>query len=60
MGVKYVISEPPGPTWWARNKVVITAVAALAAGIWIGGQGDAATSDGPRPQPSPTATASGS
>ncbi|MFD7262981.1 hypothetical protein [Streptomyces sp. NPDC059874] len=62
MGVRYVVSEPDPPTWWAKNKAAVYAVLGLAAGFYLagGGGGDAQPAPGPAPGPTvsttPTAT----
>jgi hypothetical protein len=62
MGVKYVLSEPTPPGWWAKNKPVVYAIAGLAAGIYLAGgcDTDAAPAPSPSPRPSITTTPSGS
>lgn len=56
MGVKYVLSEPEPPTWWARNKAAVYAVVGLAVGFYLAGGGG--QDAGPAPQPGPTPSAS--
>lgn len=59
MGVKYVLSEPSPPGWWARNKAVLYAVVGLVAGFWIAGGCDQdASPNGPSPSPSPSSSVS--
>lgn len=55
MGVKYVISDPPGPTWWARHKGAICVLVGLVGGFYLaGGCGTDASPAGPHPTPSHT------
>ncbi|MET9366082.1 hypothetical protein ABZX93_35000 [Streptomyces sp. NPDC006632] len=59
MGVKYVLSEPLPPSWWAKNKAVVAAVAGVALGLYFaGGCDDTATSCPNHPSPSPSVTQS--
>ena len=60
MGVKYVLSEPTPPTWWAKNKVIVCSVACLLVGLYIGNgnDGQAAPATTPTPVPSITPTRS--
>ena len=60
MGVKYVLSEPTPPTWWAKNKVIVCSVACLLVGIYIGtgNDGQAGPATTPTPAPSITSTRS--
>ncbi|MEV5440805.1 hypothetical protein AB0K80_33100 [Streptomyces sp. NPDC052682] len=57
MGVKYVLSEPTPPGWWAKNKVIVCSVASLLAGLYLAGGCDHQATPSPAPAPSPTATA---
>lgn len=47
MGVKYVLSEPQKPGWWARNKAIVYLSVGLATGVWIAGGCDNASPHGP-------------
>ncbi|MYW68545.1 hypothetical protein GTY65_31370 [Streptomyces sp. SID8379] len=57
MGVKYVLSEPLPPSWWAKNKAAVAAVAGLAIGFYLAGGCDAGSGSTPHhPSPSPSIT----
>ncbi|MFD5428510.1 hypothetical protein [Streptomyces sp. NPDC127084] len=56
MGVKYVLSEPTPPGWWARNKVLVCSVASLFAGLYLAGGCDNQASPAPHPTPTPAVT----
>jgi hypothetical protein len=58
VGVKYVLSEPTPPGWWAKNKALVYAVAGLVAGFWIAGGCDRDASPHERPGPSPSPSVS--
>lgn len=59
MGVKYVLSEPTPPGWWAKNKAIVCAVAGLAAGLYLAGGCDQEAAPAPSQTPI-TTTSSGS
>ncbi|TJZ41199.1 hypothetical protein FCH28_37570 [Streptomyces piniterrae] len=55
MGVKYVLSEPTPPGWWAKNKALVCSVASLLAGLYLGGGCDQKASPAPSQTPTPSA-----
>ncbi|MEV5204902.1 hypothetical protein [Streptomyces sp. NPDC053720] len=62
MGVKYVLSDPAPPTWWAKNKVFVCSVVSLLAGFYLANGCDESATPAPVPtrthttSPAPTAT----
>ncbi|MCM2424274.1 hypothetical protein [Streptomyces sp. RKAG293] len=48
MGVKYLLTTPEPPTWWARYKTVVWGVVGLLIGLQLSG------THGSTPAPSPT------
>nr|WP_011265218.1 hypothetical protein [Streptomyces sp. F11]AAX51323.1 unknown [Streptomyces sp. F11] len=56
MGVKYVLTEPAPPGWWAKNKVIVCSVACLLIGFYIGGGNDGQAEPANTPTPSITPT----
>jgi hypothetical protein len=62
LSVRYVISEPTPPTWWAKNKATVCCIAGLLAGLWLGGGltgPQAAACPGSRPSPAATSGPTG-
>lgn len=56
MGVKYVLSEPTPPGWWAKHKAMVAAGAGLALGLYLAGGCDQKATPNPQPSPTPTVT----
>ncbi|WP_331717681.1 hypothetical protein OG264_39640 (plasmid) [Streptomyces xanthophaeus] len=56
MGVRYVVSEPDPPTWWAKNKAAVYAVLGLAVGFYLAGGGGGDAQPAPGPVTGPTAS----
>ena len=56
MGVKYVLTEPAPPGWWAKNKVIVCSVACLLIGLYIGGGNDGQEQPANTPTPTPSIT----
>lgn len=54
---EYVLAKPKPPSWWKRNRHVVTLIAGLVTGAWLVSDHDSTTTPPPaHPSPGPTAS----
>ncbi|MGW0734259.1 hypothetical protein [Streptomyces sp. NPDC002851] len=57
---EYVLAKPKPPSWWKRNRHVVTLVAGLVIGAWLVSDHDSTAPSTPgHPAPTPTASHAG-